>query len=366
MTPRRPLSISGRLLVAQVGVVVAMAVSVVGVAAIIGPAAFGQHMLMAGHTQPDVLLHAGEAFQSAGLTALAVGLTIAAFMALAVSVLATRRIVAGLTALAQGAERVAEGDYATPVTLQRADRELATVAASFNAMAARVADVEATRRRLLTDLSHELRTPLAAIDLVLEGVEDGVVPTDASTLATLRAQTARLARLASDIRQVSAAEEGRLDLRPERVLVADLVAAAVHTAASGCVSGGVRLVVDDDLPDIAVDVDRARIGQLLDNLLRNAVQHTSARGTVLVWGDAPAGLVRIGVRDNGAGIDPSDLPHVFERFYRGASRRHDEGAGTGVGLAISRAIAAAHGGTLTAASAGLGLGSEFVLTLPAP
>lgn len=365
VTPRHPLSISGRLLVAQVGVVAAMAVTVVGVAALIGPAAFDQHMMMAGHTQPDVLLHAEEAFRSAGLTAIAAGLTMAGFLALAASVLVTRRIAAGLTALARGAERVAEGDYATSVTLPRADRELATVARSFNAMAARLADVEATRRRLLTDLSHELRTPLAAIDLVLEGVEDGVVPADATTLATLRAQTARLARLASDIRQVSAAEEGRLDLRPERVRVADLLAAAVHTALPGCASRGVRPVVDDDdLPDVAVDVDRARIGQLLDNLLRNAVQHTPSGGTVTVWADAHAGLVRLGVRDTGSGIDPGDLPHVFERFYRGAARRHDEGAGTGVGLAISRAIAAAHGGTLTAASDGPGLGSEFVLTLP--
>lgn len=360
------LSLAGRLLAAQGLVVTAMAATVVAVAALVGPAAFAAHMRMAGHTTPDVLLHAEEAFQSAGLTSIAAGLGIAAVLALAASALVTRRMTAGLTALERGAARVADGDYATPVALPPADRELESVAAGFNAMAARLAAVEATRRSLLTDLSHELRTPLATIDLLLEGLEDGVVPADAATLATLRAQTGRLARLASDIRQVSAAEEGRLDLRLERVGVRDLVAAAVQTAEAGCAGHGVRIVVDDAVPDVRVDGDAGRLGQVLDNLLRNACQHTGPGGEVLVWVAAPAGLVRVGVRDTGAGIAASDLPHVFERFYRGAPRRHDEGAGTGVGLAISRAIATAHGGTLTAASEGPGRGAEFVLTLPLP
>lgn len=357
-------TLTRRILAAQVLVVIAMAVAIVAVAAAIGPAEFDRHMLLAGHADDGVLPHAEEAFRSAGLTALTAGIAIAVVGAIAVSVVLTRRIGAGLSALAAGAERVAAGDYSTAVELPSADRELASVAASFNAMAARIADTEATRRRLLTDLSHELRTPLAAVGLIVEGLKDGVLAPDAATLSTLRAQTTRLTRLAADLREVSAAEEGRLDLKPERVRLAELIEDAAATAAGEYETRGVRLDVSG-VPDAELDADRSRIGQVLDNLLRNAAQHTPAGRSVHLWADATPDAVRIGVHDEGSGIAASDLPHVFERFYRAAPTRHDEGAGTGVGLAISRAIALAHGGTLTAASAGAGRGAEFVLTLPA-
>ena len=351
------MSLASWLLIGQVLVVAILAVTVAGVAAVVGPPAFDRHMLMAGHTDPALLRHADEAFRSAGLTALAAGLTVAGLGALMASILLSSRIRAALTALAAGAARVADGDYATPVALPIADRELASVARSFDTMAGRLADVEANRRRMLTDLSHELRTPLAAVEVVLEGIEDGVVPADAATIATLRAQTARITRLVADIREVSAAEEGRLGLTRY------LVDAAAGTARPQLAARGVRLTVAP-VPDAVVDVDRARLGQVLDNLLRNAAQHTASGDEVLLWAEVSDAAVQIGVRDNGAGIGPDDLPHVFERFYRGGSRRHDEGAGTGVGLAISRAIVTAHGGTLTAASDGPGLGSEFVIALP--
>ncbi len=363
MNPR-PLSLARRLLVAQVLVVVAMAVTVVGVAAVVGPPEFDRHLALAGHTEPEIVAHGEQAFVSAGGVALGAGLAIAAIGAIAASVLVTRRIGAASAALAAGAERVAAGDYGTPVALPTSDRELETVAASFNAMASRIAATEATRRRLLTDLSHELRTPLAAIDLLLEGLADGVVPPDAATAAALRAQTARLARLATDVREVSAAEEGRLALVRENVQVADLLADAVATATPGAAAAGVRLVVAGTPPAVRVSVDRTRLGQVLDNLVRNALQHTPPGRAVELWADAAGDTVRVGVRDEGVGIAPDDLPHVFERFFRGGRRRHDEGAGTGVGLAISRALVAAHGGTLTAASDGPGRGAEFVVALP--
>nr|NLI50755.1 HAMP domain-containing histidine kinase [Propionibacterium sp.] len=343
-------------------VLVALAATVVGVAAVVGPPEFDRHLALAGHTDPDLIAHGEQAFVSAGLVALGAGLAIAGLGALGATALLTRRIGAALAALAAGAARVAAGDYGTPVALP-ADRELQAVAAGFNAMAAQIASTEATRRRLLTDLAHELRTPLAAIELLLEGLEDGVVPADAATTATLRAQTARLARLATDVRDVSAAEEGRLTLVREPVPLPALLADAVATAAPAAEAGGVRLEADPP-PDVTVAVDRTRIGQALDNLLRNAVQHTPSGRRVRLWADAVGDAVRIGVRDEGAGIAAEDLPHVFERFYRGGDRRHDQGAGSGVGLAISRAIVAAHGGTLTAASDGAGRGAEFVLTLP--
>ncbi len=360
----RPTSIARRLLVAQVLVIVAMAATVAAVATVVGPSSFVAHMRLAGAADPDVLMHGEEAFESAGLSAMVAGLTIAGLGAILASVLLTRRLRASLGALAAGAERVASGDYSTPVELTSADRELATVARSFNDMTARVADTEATRRRLLTDLSHEIRTPLAAIDLLVEGIGDGVVVPDAATAATLRAQTARLARLASDLRDVSAAEEGRLGLRLERLPVARVVEGSAAAARPGYAAAGVTLEVAGG-PDAAIEADPARLGQVLDNLLRNALQHSAPGQRVTVSWDADGAVARVFVRDQGEGISAADLPHVFERFFRGAGRRRDEGSGTGVGLAIARAITHAHGGSLTAASDGPGRGAEFVLTLPA-
>lgn len=358
-------SLARRLLGAQALVIAALSVTVVAVAAFLGPALFDRHMQLAGQADAEVIAHGEEAFISAGLVSLGAGLATAGAGALAANWLLTRRIGGSLDALEAGARRVAAGDYATPVTLPAGDRELETVARAFNLMARQIADTEARRTALLTDLSHELRTPVAAIDLLLEGLEDGIVAPDAATAATLRAQTARLARLAGDLRDVSRAEEGRVVLAIEPVEASELVASAVLTAAPDAEARGVHLAAADGLPSQVLQVDRARLGQVLDNLVRNALQHTPAGRSVVVWADASPGQVRIGVRDEGEGIAEADVPHVFERFYRAGSARRDRSGGTGVGLTISRALVAAHGGTLTASSAGLGRGSEFVVTLPA-
>lgn len=359
------LSLRLRLLATQVIVVASMGITVVVVAALIGPSEFHRHMEETGQAVEAILPHAEAAFLNAGGTAMAAGLVIGGLGAILASILLTRQITTSLAALAAGAQRVATGDYVTQVMLPPdADRELEGLARSFNSMAARIADTESTRRRMLTDLSHEMRTPLAAINVLLEGIEDGVVDADARTIETLRAQTARLTRLAADVRDVSAAEEGLLALLREPVTLTDLVASAVTTAQPGYAGRGVRLVVDGEVPEVMLEVDRGRIGQVLDNLLRNAVQHSPADSTVHIWSQVVAGSVRVAVRDEGAGISESDLPHIFERFYRGGTLRHDQGAGRGIGLAISRAIVAAHGGGLTATSEGPGRGAEFVLTLP--
>lgn len=358
-------SLAHRLFVAQVLVIAAMAIAVVAVAAAIGPAVFDQHLMMAGHGEhPETIAHAEAAFRAAGLTALGWGLAIAGIGATAASLYATSRIGRALRALADGAERVSLGDYTTPIAMPGVGRELETVASSFATMAERLASAESTRRRMLTDLSHELRTPVAAIDLMVEGMEDGVVPLTPDTMATLRQQTARLARLADDLGEVSAAEEGRLVLTPGPVQLVDLLTAARDAAAPSFAAAGVSLALVP-VTDGTVEVDVARIGQVLDNLLRNALQHTTHPGSVELLAGRSAGEVWISVRDTGQGIAAADLPHIFERFYRGDhAHRRDVGAGTGVGLAISRAIAVAHGGTLTATSKGPGQGAEFVLRLP--
>jgi two-component system, OmpR family, sensor histidine kinase BaeS len=186
----------------------------------------------------------------------------------------------------------------------------------------------------------------------------------------LREQAGRLERLADDLSEVSRAEENRLDLHPAPTEVADLVRSAAQAWSAAYRDRGVGLVDPTTLPQqdpsagLVVEVDRDRIQQVLGNLLANALRHTPAGGTVSIGTSRVGDAVRIQVADTGEGIDPVQLVHVFERFYRGdTARAHDLG-GSGIGLTIARSIALAHGGHLEGHSDGPGQGATFVLTLP--
>lgn len=356
-------TLATRLLTTQALVIAAMALTVMVVAVSIGPPVFNAHMAQTGHSdQPLVLQHAREAFFIAGFTALAVGSVVAGLGALALSRRLTHRFTDGLDALQAGADRVATGHYDQPVDVPEL-AELSAVASAFNQMAAELDSTETRRRRLLTDIGHELRTPIATIQLTLEGWAEGIVEPDAEVLAALRAQSERLARLAADLRDVSAAEEGRLHIQPVATTTTEVIDAAVQAATTRFAAAGVHLTTR--ITDLPLYADLGRIGQVLDNLLSNALRHTETGGRVAITTTSSAVSTAITVTDDGEGIAAEDLDHVFERFYRAdAARSHRLGQGTGVGLAISRAIARAHGGDLTGDSAGQGRGARFTLTLP--
>ena len=361
-TPQ-PGSLTTRLLISQIGVLVAMAVTMVVVAAIAGPALFEAHLQEAGHPSPEVLEHSVEAFNTAGLLALGMGLAIAATGAIVISVLITRRLRRSLVDLGDAAVRISEGDYGLRV--EGADsRELATLADSFNTMAERLAGVEGTRRRLLTDLAHEIRTPLASMEICVESLEDGAIDPGPEAWQILAGQIDRISRLADDLGQVSAAEEGRLNLQPRPCDLNLLVGEAVLAARDGFERKGVELGLQQHPGEaLLADVDAARIGQVLANLLSNALRHTPGGGRVEVSVVEDGDEVGIDVTDDGDGIAAEHLTRVFERFYRVDAARDREHGGTGVGLAISRAIARAHGGELSASSEGPGQGTTIVLRL---
>lgn len=347
----------------QIAVSLAMALTMIVVAVIAGPPLFEAHMRQAGHDSPEVLVHSEEAFNTAGTLALLIGLLIAATGAIMVSVVISRRLRRSLDDLGAAAARISDGDYAQRVT-HSDSLELASLADSFNAMAAQLDSIEASRRRLLTDLAHEIRTPLASMDVCVESLEDGAIEPGPQAWQILHGQIERIARLTDDLGQVSAAEEGRLDLVLEPVNTHDLAGEAVLAASEGYERKGVRLVLAPDGGEAEVRADSARIGQVLGNLLSNALRHTPSGGRVDVRVLTEADAVVIEVADTGDGIAAEHLPHIFERFYRADTARDRDSGGTGVGLAISRAIALAHGGQLTAASAGPGTGATLSLRLP--
>lgn len=359
----RPGSLTTRLLVSQIAVSIAMALTMMIVAAIAGPPMFEAHMHQAGQANMEVLAHSEEAFNTAGTLALIIGLVIAVTGAIVVSVLISRRLRRSLTDLGAAASRISDGDY--QMRVGNADsRELEMLANSFNSMAARLAAVEGTRRRLLTDLAHEIRTPLASMEICVESLEDGALEPGPDAWRVLGDQIQRISRLADDLGQVSAAEEGRLNLKRESLSTADVVCSAVLSAQEGYDRKDVKLVIGRISMDSAIFADPSRIGQVLGNLLSNALRHTPGGGTVTIDAERDGPVTRISVADTGEGISAEHLPHIFERFYRADTARDRGHGGTGVGLAISHAIAAAHDGRLSAASAGPGKGTTLLLELP--
>ena len=368
---RRPTATGGRgslatrVLAAQVLVVLVGALTAWLVAVVVGPPLFHDHLEQAGTTTSSAqLLHAEEAFRSASAISLSVALLAALAAALAVSLYITGRLGRSVGAVADAAADVADGHYAARVPPPGIGAEFDALAASFNQMAGRLGAVESTRRRLLADLAHEMRTPVATLDAYLEALEDGVSVFDADTAALLRTQTHRLARLAEDISAVSRAEEHQLGLELKPVAPQRLVEDAVSAAAAGYAAKSVRLTVDvpDHLPALRADADR--LGQVLGNLLGNALRHTPAGGSVTVRAWSADGTIEVAVGDTGDGITAEHLPHVFERFYRVDSARDRGHGGSGIGLAISRAIIEEHGGDISVTSDGPGKGSTFVFRVP--
>jgi two-component system, OmpR family, sensor histidine kinase BaeS len=201
----------------------------------------------------------------------------------------------------------------------------------------------------------------------VDAAEDGVAVADEDTWTVLRTQTGRLRRLAEDIAAVSRAEEHQLDLRPVCVAARDLVHAAVTAAQPRYTAKQVTLlarVTDANEAGAEVEADAERMGQVLGNLLDNALRHTPAGGQVVVGVGRDAAGVRFTVTDTGEGIPAEHLPHLFERFYRADPARDRGHGGSGIGLAIVRAIVAEHRGRVTATSDGPGAGATFTVTLP--
>ena len=359
-------SLATRLMLAQLGVLLASVVTAAVLAFLVGPPLFHEHLLRAeGELNDSELLHVERAYLDASLLSLGVAFVVALVAAAFVTWILARRLRRPLAELSSAAGEVARGRYDRRVVPARAGAELDELAASFNTMASRLEVTEDTRRRLLADLAHEMRTPLATCTAYLEALDDGVTTWGPATSAVLAQQVDRLSRLAADIDDVSLAEEGRLSLDRRRVPVARLLEAADATMRARYTEKGVGFEVHaEGARGWFVSVDAQRVGQVLTNLLDNALRHTAPGGCVRVTTRLEGYEVVVDISDDGEGIAAEQLPHVFERFYRGDTARDRKERGSGIGLTISRAIVDAHSGSLTARSAGPGRGATFEVRLP--
>jgi signal transduction histidine kinase len=286
----------------------------------------------------------------------------AAAIALVLAFVLSRRILRPVEALTGAVSQMGQGDLSQRVRVSSRD-EIGRLAQAFNTMADSLDRGERLRRDMVSDVAHELRTPLTNIRCQLESVQDGITQSTPAVINSIHEEAMLLHRLIDDLQDLSLAEAGKLSLKPERVSVRDAVAVAVSAISSSLGNGtpSIQVEVPDQCPDVLAD--SKRFGQVLRNLLNNAVAHTPQGGNITVRAQSIDAKVEVGIEDNGSGIAPEDLPYVFERFYRAdASRDHTTG-GAGLGLAIVNQLVAAQGGE-TRIESTLGKGTKVCFTLP--
>jgi len=286
-------------------------------------------------------LSARSTVRIVGVTALVLAL------AVTVTVLVGTRLVRPLRALTVAAQHPADRQVRVPVT---GKDEIAHLAVAFNDLAERRQRAEAQRKAMVSDVAHELRTPLTNIRNWLEAAQDGLAPVDPQLLALLLEEAVLLQHVIDDLRDLAAADAGNLRLHPEPLYVNDVVDQVAEAHGGAAEAAGVRLVVRADAQQRIV-ADPVRLRQLLGNLVANAVRHTPASGTVTLTSRRDGEQIVIEVADSGTGIDPADLPHVFDRFWRADKSRNRHTGGSGLGLAIAQKLTHAHGGDITVTSA---------------
>lgn len=302
---------------------------------------------------PDAVAFRGQVIALV-LTAGAAG----ALISLALGIVFARRATRPVRQMTGAAQALAAGDRDTRLKTGRRD-EFGQMSRAFNALADAAQDQEKLRQGFAAEVAHELRTPLTILRSQVEGLRVGVLEPDPAALASLDEEVARITRLVADLQILGSADAAGFSLERTHTDLAKLADEAAREFAG--LFEGADVTLRTRLEAAIAWADPARIGQVLANLLSNALKYTPKGGLVRLetTTDGPWALIR--VSDTGPGIPADELPHVFDRFFRGRTARP---AGTGIGLTVVAELAAAHGGTAEAASQP-GHGATFTVRLPA-
>ncbi len=289
-----------------------------------------------------------------GLAALGVASVLTFFL--------SKRLLAPAETLAGAARALGGGDFSYRVNVRSKD-EFGQLAKTFNAMASDLEQTEQLRRNVVADVAHELRTPLSNIRGYLEAMRDGVVEPDTTTIGSIYEEALLLERLVTDLQELALADAGQLTLLRRPTDMRDIINQALAALQIEARSKNLSLAAELPEEPAIVDVDPERVGQVLRNLLSNAISYTPEEGRVSVQLVEEGSTLRVNVVDTGPGIPAADLPYVFERFYRVDKSRARSTGGAGLGLTIAKRLVEAHGGTMEVTSE-LGEGSCFSFTLP--
>jgi two-component system, OmpR family, sensor histidine kinase BaeS len=303
---------------------------------------------------------AEQNLRTALLRAIAGAAGLAALLALLTGLLLARRITRPVERIITVTRAMGGGDRAARVGPVTAPGELRELATAFDQMADTLDRQEQLRRDLVADVAHELRTPVAILQAGHEALLDGVVEPTPDQLTSLRDEVLRLARMVDDLQTLAAADAATLQLSLRRCDLAEVTAAAAGSLVGRFEAAG--LAVRQQLAPAWGMADPRWLHQVITNLLTNALKFTPAGGQVTIQSRTAGTSVVLQVTDTGAGIPADELPHIFERFWRG--RQAAQTSGSGIGLAVAAELARAHGGQLSVASEP-GRGTEMTLTLPA-
>jgi signal transduction histidine kinase len=299
-------------------------------------------------------------------------LVFAGGMAMVLGYFYSNALAGRISIVESAARRLAGGDLSTRIPVLGSD-EVSSLAATFNQMAGQLQEaaekqkeVERLRSDLIAWAGHDLQTPLASMRAILEALADGMVDDPEAVqryLKTAQRDIRSLSLLIDDLFQMAQIDAGglQLDLAPNSL--GDLISDTLESFSELAARQGISLegTVDPDVDPVCMDA--ARIGRVLNNLVGNALRHTSAQGRVQVCARRQGPRVEVCVSDTGEGIHPQDIPHIFEQFYRGEKSRSRATGGAGLGLAIARGIVQAHGGEIRVESEP-GEGTRFIFSLP--
>jgi signal transduction histidine kinase len=333
----------------------------------------GTYLLASGLTFLNVWITARLMFASEHDLLLAtVLLFFAGGIAVALGSFFAHALTGRIARLEDAARKIQSGELSERVNVGGTD-EIAALGNAFNQMADRLQsaqqkqkELEAMRRDLVAWAGHDLRTPLTSIQVLVEALSDGVVDDPESTrkyLLQAKKQVDILSLLVNDLFQVSQLDAGGLPLQFEIASLTDLISDTLESFSGQAEQRQVHLsgFAAPDIDPLSFDVQH--MGRVLNNLVSNALRYTPPGGSVFIQAERLPGKVVITIRDTGEGIAPEDLPHVFERFYRGEKSRSRASGGAGLGLAIVKGIVEAHGGTISVKSIPEA-GTDFTFTLP--
>lgn len=278
-----------------------------------------------------------------------------------ISVWLARSLATPIQAMRNFAVRIGSGHLGEKLTMQRSD-ELGQLGTELNRMSERLASLDSERRGFLANVSHELRTPVSNVKVTLEALESGAAEDPqlrTRFIKTAYDETLRLSRLIQELLDLGRLEAGVAPLEKQTVNLQSLLDRCVQVMELRMRSNGVQL--SQDVPAVELQGDPERLVQAFLNILDNAIKYSGSNSTVSIWGHVEGSQVVVQVHDRGPGISESDLPHIFEEFYRADSSRKKDG--TGLGLAIARRIVEAHGGNISATSTKQ-KGTTFDICLP--
>lgn len=292
-----------------------------------------------------------------------ISILLVSLLALAMGLILARGISGPLQRLSGGIHSLAQGKFSVRLA-PYGDRELHQLMEDFNQMAQKLEDHQKNQQTLMASIAHELRTPLTLLRGQLEAVQTGRVEWSQELSSSLVDEIIRLTRLVKDLESIGQAENKALPLQIEQVRVEDILdgLAPLEMAMK---DKGIRFTIDLSAGAAMIYADKNRIIQVLINLISNAMRYVGEKGEINLSITSQKQTIEFAVTDNGAGIDPGELPHIFDHFYRVDESRSRHGGGTGLGLAVARSFVQAHGGQISVVSQP-GQGSRFFFSLPQP